>query len=68
MAIAEHGRGQGVGTALLEALIAQAREAGFPGLSLSLDPRNPAVRLYQRLGFEPAATDGSSVVMLIRFR
>lgn len=47
-------RGQGIGTQTLERLIeacrAQARAA--TGISLSVRADNPAVRLYQRLGFE----------------
>ena len=46
-------RGQGVGTALLDALIARASsEPGVPALSLSVEFDNPASRLYERLGFE----------------
>lgn len=44
-------RGQGVGTALLEGLVAQARAGRRPALSLSVEGDNPAVRLYRRLGF-----------------
>lgn len=45
-------RGGGIGTALLTALIAEARSAGFPAISLSVAAPNPALRLYERLGFE----------------
>jgi ribosomal protein S18 acetylase RimI-like enzyme len=45
-------RGQGVGRALMEALIARARAAGEPGLCLSVSERNsPAVQLYESVGF-----------------
>jgi GNAT superfamily N-acetyltransferase len=44
-------RGQGVGFALLEALIENARDQGFLALSLSVNPENPAVALYERCGF-----------------
>lgn len=44
-------RGQGVGTALLEALIECAHSQKFKRLSLSIERENPALRLYQRLGF-----------------
>jgi ribosomal protein S18 acetylase RimI-like enzyme len=44
-------RGQGIGSALLEALIERARKDGFWALSLSVNPENPAVALYERLGF-----------------
>lgn len=44
-------RRRGIGTRLLTALIAHARVAAWPALSLSVEDDNPAVRLYERLGF-----------------
>jgi GNAT superfamily N-acetyltransferase len=49
-------RGQGVGTRLLQGLIEEARDAGTV-VALSVVRGNPAVRLYQRLGFEPRDED-----------
>ncbi len=43
-------RGQGIGTALMEALIA-ACHGHYPVIVLSVRLVNPAVRLYERLGF-----------------
>jgi ribosomal protein S18 acetylase RimI-like enzyme len=43
-------RGQGLGTALLDALIPRARQS-YPGIALSVRADNPAVRLYLRFGF-----------------
>jgi GNAT superfamily N-acetyltransferase len=58
-------RGRGIGTALLEGLAALAREHGFERLSLSVEPTNPALRLYERLGWRAVGMDdGGSVVML----
>lgn len=51
--------GQGIGTKLMEQLIIYAREH-YPGLSLSVRAKNPAVRLYERLGFR--RVEGSDVV------
>ncbi len=51
IALVEDARGHGIGTALLEALTAKARHAGFRALSLSVQPENPARRLYERLGW-----------------
>jgi len=48
-------RGQGIGTALLEALAAAARAAGVRAISLSVGRSNPALRLYERMGFERLA-------------
>jgi len=45
-------RGQGIGTALLEALLKEAERQGVRSMSLSVERDNPALGLYQRLGFE----------------
>jgi ribosomal protein S18 acetylase RimI-like enzyme len=48
-------RGRGIGGALLDALLALAREHGFRALSLAVDRQNPAARrLYERTGFRDA--------------
>lgn len=44
-------RRQGVGTALMEQARIFAAEKGFEVLTLSVAANNPAVRLYERLGF-----------------
>jgi ribosomal protein S18 acetylase RimI-like enzyme len=56
-------RGQGIGTALLEALIERARAEGFPSLSLSVEDDNPAVRLYERAGFRTIGREGNARTM-----
>jgi GNAT superfamily N-acetyltransferase len=65
--VAAEARGRGVGSALLDALLTLARERGFRAVSLSVDRRNPARRLYERKGFRDAGisdpTD-SSVTMI----
>ena len=55
IAVIEDQRGRGVGTVLMEALL-----AAVPRCSLSVDRRNPAVRLYDRFDFITVATDGDS--------
>lgn len=58
-------RGHGIGTALMTHLIQKATEDGHPALSLSVDPRNRAIHLYERLGFHHVKTDeGGSHTML----
>jgi ribosomal protein S18 acetylase RimI-like enzyme len=49
--VVESARGKGVGTDLVRVLLTTAREAGFEAISLSVEPDNPAVRLYERAGF-----------------
>lgn len=56
-------RGRGVGTRLVEAMIAEAREQGFSTLSLSVEKDNPAVRLYKRHGFRVVASDQGAFTM-----
>ncbi|HEX8734204.1 MAG TPA: GNAT family N-acetyltransferase [Pyrinomonadaceae bacterium] len=68
IAVAPDFRGRGAGTRLLEELIKEARNRKFPALSLSVDRRNPALKLYERLGFTDAgvsAETDSSVTMIL---
>ncbi|HLM58397.1 MAG TPA: GNAT family N-acetyltransferase [Pyrinomonadaceae bacterium] len=66
MAVLPEYRGRGVGTALLERLLEEAR-ASYKAVCLNVSEGNPARRLYERAGFEPAGTDGGSVIMIRRF-
>ena len=45
-------RGQGVGARLIEALQAELRAVGATQIALNVRTDSPAVRLYQRLGFD----------------
>ncbi len=51
IAVVPSKRGHGVGDELLQALIAKAQAAGYERLSLSVEPGNPARKLYERHGF-----------------
>jgi len=44
-------RGQGIGTALMRRMLDELRDAGYVRASLSVQKANPALRLYERLGF-----------------
>ncbi|MBK9711275.1 MAG: GNAT family N-acetyltransferase [Kouleothrix sp.] len=50
-------RGAGIGSRLLRALIDEAAAAGKP-LRIHVEKFNPALRLYQRLGFYPIEDKG----------
>ena len=68
IAVETAARGSGVGTLLLEALIAGARTNGFRALSLSVEPDNPARRLYERAGFLRVEDDGGAWTMVLELR
>ena len=52
IAVVPSKRGHGIGEELLKDLISKAKEAGHSRLSLSVEPGNPARKLYERYGFE----------------
>ena len=56
-------RGRGFGAELLSALLDHAREDGHSSISLSVEKDNPAVKLYERFGFQPVKELGSTLVM-----
>jgi ribosomal protein S18 acetylase RimI-like enzyme len=47
-----HERGRGTGSAVLDALAHALRDHDVRALHLQVRPENPAVRLYERCGFE----------------
>jgi ribosomal protein S18 acetylase RimI-like enzyme len=60
-------RDQGVGSTLLKTLLRHAATQGFAALSLSVDVRNPAARLYVRVGFEEVERIGYVSLMQYQF-
>lgn len=55
LAVRDDARGCGIGSVLLSAIAARARQEGHGSLSLSVEDDNPAQRLYARAGFVPVA-------------
>lgn len=66
IAVAHGWRGQGVGRAMLAGLIREARSAGVEHFSLSVRLANPAMRLYEQVGFEVVRQEGESATMQLR--
>lgn len=56
-------RGAGVGRALLRALMRAAAEGGCERISLSVEPANPALRLYESLDFRRVGEVGGAWTM-----
>jgi DNA-binding MarR family transcriptional regulator/GNAT superfamily N-acetyltransferase len=64
LAVDARARGRGIGSALLARLIAAGRDAGWPGISLSVEDGNTGARiLYERAGFRTVGRNGDSDTM-----
>jgi ribosomal protein S18 acetylase RimI-like enzyme len=55
-------RGSGIGSALLHDVLRRAAAAAKP-VTIHVEAYNPALRLYKRLGFEEAGTNGVYLLM-----
>lgn len=62
IAVLSEFRGQGIGTRLLTELFERA-DSMYDAVSLSVSQDNPALRLYQRFGFEIIEQQGDSFTM-----
>lgn len=63
IAVVPSRRHHGYGSTLLTELLARAREAGCRSISLSVESGNPAIGLYERVGFEEVARTGNNITM-----
>ena len=68
IAVLEAHRGKGLGTALLEGLLRESRHQGIDRLSLSVERDNPAVVLYERVGFRAIEDAGGALTMVVDLR
>lgn len=65
MGVMREWRGQGVGAQMLHALLTAARGADLTAVSLSVEPDNYALRLYERVGFRQVGHVDGSLTMLL---
>ena len=64
--VADTARGQGVGTALLDAICAEGRKRGYPSVRLDVIDTNARARaLYERQGFKPTRTAQIGLLRLV---
>ncbi len=63
MAVMPGHRNQGIGTVLLNKFFELAKRKGHKSISLSVDKRNPAVRLYERTGFKVVRSNEVDLIM-----
>ena len=66
MAVRPEWRSRGIGSRLLGELLQQAVDR-YPAVSLSVSADNPALRLYERHGFEVFRASGGSLTMVRDF-
>jgi ribosomal protein S18 acetylase RimI-like enzyme len=62
MALLPEYRGQGIGSKLMVQMLDYA-SSKYSSVSLSVSRNNPALRLYERFGFRPVGTNGTSITM-----
>ena len=63
IAIVPSRRGTGLGSELLDALLARSRTDGHAAVSLSVEAESPAIGLYERHGFARVGGDDGGVTM-----
>jgi GNAT superfamily N-acetyltransferase len=63
IAVVPSRRGKGLGRELLAKLLEQARAEGYGQISLSVEPDNPAIHLYEQHGFAKVGGRAGAFVM-----
>lgn len=68
IALFETYRNQGIGTRMLQQIIALMKTEGYAQTSLSVSKGNPAIRLYMRLGFTIVDENKEDYILLLRLQ
>ena len=58
-------RGQGIGTALMRAIVASYAEKGYKRLSLAVQKANYAVKMYEKVGFKTVSENDEEYIMIV---
>ncbi|MCC8145269.1 MAG: GNAT family N-acetyltransferase [Bacteroidales bacterium] len=66
IALFEPYRNQGIGTQLMKHMIEWMKTKGYRQVSLSITKGNPAIRLYERLGFKILDENEEDYIMLLK--
>jgi ribosomal protein S18 acetylase RimI-like enzyme len=64
IAVVPSKRARGYGGQMLQALMERAREDGFERLSLSVEPDNPSIALYEKFGFRKVGEQNGATTMV----
>lgn len=59
-------RGYGIGTKLMQGMLEELRKDGYSQASLSVQKRNYAVKMYQKVGFEILRENDEEYIMVCR--
>jgi ribosomal protein S18 acetylase RimI-like enzyme len=68
IALFEEYRNQGIGTQMMEQMIELIKTEGYAQVSLSITKGNPAIHLYERLGFTVVDENKEDYIMLLRLK
>lgn len=60
-------RGLGIGTALMNEMLAELKRCGYTKTSLSVQKENDAVRLYRKIGYKLLQENETDYIMLYEF-
>ena len=63
IALSKNFTGKGIGSKLMETMIDHLKANGYRAVSLSVDRNNPAMRIYERLGFEVFKEEGNPTMV-----